>query len=40
MLLAEHVRDGEVIRVGFDGPHNRLHIFANHGDDLETEEMN
>jgi ATP-dependent Clp protease ATP-binding subunit ClpB len=22
MLLAEHVRDGEVIRVGFDGPRN------------------
>jgi hypothetical protein len=30
MLLAEHVRDGEAVRVGFDGAHNRLHIFANH----------
>jgi len=31
MLLADRVRDGEVVRVGFDGPRNRLHIFANHG---------
>ena len=30
MLLADRVRDGEVVRVGFDGPRNRLHIFANH----------
>jgi hypothetical protein len=30
MLLAERVRDGEPVRVGFDGPRNRLHIFANH----------
>jgi ATP-dependent Clp protease ATP-binding subunit ClpA len=30
MLLSERVRDGEVVRVGFDGPRNRLHIFANH----------
>jgi len=30
MLLSERVRGGEVIRVGFDGPRNRLHIFANH----------
>ena len=30
MLLSERVRDGEVVRVGFDGPRNRLHIIANH----------
>lgn len=30
MLLSDRVRDGEVVRVGFDGPHNRLDIFANH----------
>jgi ATP-dependent Clp protease ATP-binding subunit ClpA len=30
MLLADRVRDGEVVRVGFDGPCNRLHIYANH----------
>ena len=30
MLLADRVRDGEVVRVGFDGPRNRLQIFANH----------
>jgi ATP-dependent Clp protease ATP-binding subunit ClpA len=36
MLLADRVRDGEVVRVGFDGPHNRLRIFANHeGIDVE-----
>jgi hypothetical protein len=28
--LSERVRDGKVVRVGFDGPRNRLHIFANH----------
>ena len=30
MLLSERMRDGEVVRVGFDGPRNRLHIFANY----------
>ena len=51
MLLADRVRDGEVVRIGFDGPRNRLHIFANHDgnevdgmdidddDDLQIEEM-
>ena len=51
MLLAGHVRDGEVVHVGFDGPRNRLHIVANHEgnedgmdvdyveDNLEIEEM-
>ena len=36
MILAEQVRDGEVVRVGFDGPRNRLHIFPNHeGSEVE-----
>ncbi|KAI9512595.1 P-loop containing nucleoside triphosphate hydrolase protein [Russula earlei] len=36
MLLADRVRDGETVRVGFDGPRNRLHIFANHaGDEVD-----
>lgn len=36
MLLADRVRDSEVVRVGFDGPRNRLHIIANHdGSDVE-----
>ncbi|KAG7099208.1 hypothetical protein E1B28_001075 [Marasmius oreades] len=30
MILADRVRDGEVVRVRFDGPHNRLTILPNH----------
>ncbi|KIY71648.1 P-loop containing nucleoside triphosphate hydrolase protein [Cylindrobasidium torrendii FP15055 ss-10] len=30
MILSDRVRDGEVVRVGFDGPHNRLVIAPNH----------
>ncbi|KAI0801241.1 P-loop containing nucleoside triphosphate hydrolase protein [Fomes fomentarius] len=30
MILSERVRDGETIRVQFDGPHNRLQIIPNH----------
>lgn len=30
MILSERVRDGETVRVHFDGPHNRLHIIPNH----------
>lgn len=30
MLLADRVRDGETVRIGFDGPRNRLIIFPNH----------
>jgi len=30
MILSEQVRDGETIRVEFDGPHNRLRIIPNH----------
>ena len=45
MILAERVRDGEVVRVGFDGPRNRLHIFPNHegseveGMDIDYDDM-
>ncbi|KAI0068201.1 hypothetical protein BV25DRAFT_1911214 [Artomyces pyxidatus] len=51
MLLADRVRDGEIVRVGFDGPRNRLVIHPNHegaevedmdvdyDDDIEIEEM-
>lgn len=30
MLLADKVRDGETVRVTFDGPRNRLNIIPNH----------
>jgi ATP-dependent Clp protease ATP-binding subunit ClpB len=47
MILSERIRDGETIRVTFDGPHNRLMIAPNHDgtdymdadDDIEIEDM-
>lgn len=50
MLLSDRVRDGETVRVRFDGPHNRLQIVPNHegkvsedlmdiDDEIEIEEM-
>jgi ATP-dependent Clp protease ATP-binding subunit ClpB len=30
LLLSEQIRDGELVRVRFDGPHNRLVIIPNH----------
>lgn len=30
LILEDRVRDGEVARVRFDGPHNRLVILPNH----------
>jgi ATP-dependent Clp protease ATP-binding subunit ClpA len=50
MILSDRIRDGETIRVTFDGPHNRLAIIPNHEgmdvdmdddyvDDIEVEEM-
>ncbi|TDL28423.1 hypothetical protein BD410DRAFT_811557 [Rickenella mellea] len=48
LVLEGAVRDGETIRVTFDGPHNRLKIAPNHpresamdldDDDIEIEEM-
>ncbi|KAJ7225520.1 P-loop containing nucleoside triphosphate hydrolase protein [Mycena pura] len=49
-ILGDRIRDGEVVRVHFDGPSNRLVIEANHegvaapmdvdlDDDIEIEEM-
>ena len=48
MILSDRVRDGETVRVTFDGPHNRLAIIPNHDgatmdvdmdDDIEIEEI-
>jgi ATP-dependent Clp protease ATP-binding subunit ClpB len=49
LLLSDQVRDEEVVRVRFDGPHNRLYIIPNHegtggvdmdvDEDIELEEM-
>lgn len=30
MLLSDRIREGEVVRVRFDGPHNRILIVPNH----------
>ncbi|KAG8762270.1 hypothetical protein FRC12_009113 [Ceratobasidium sp. 428] len=30
LILEERIRDGEVVNVKFDGPHNRLYIVPNH----------
>ena len=30
MILSERIRDGETVKVHFDGPHNRLYIVPNH----------
>ncbi len=30
MILSERVLDGELVKVQFDGPHNRLYITPNH----------
>jgi len=30
LLLSDQVRESEVVKVRFDGPHNRLHITPNH----------
>jgi ATP-dependent Clp protease ATP-binding subunit ClpB len=50
MLLSDRIRDGERVRVRFDGPRNRLYVVPNHEgtvfddmdideDDIEIEEM-
>jgi len=43
LLLSDRVREGEVVCVRFDGPHNRLHIIPNHegvrnADSMEVDE--
>jgi ATP-dependent Clp protease ATP-binding subunit ClpB len=30
LILEDRIRDGETVKVGFDGPHNRLVIVPNH----------
>ncbi|KAF7969040.1 hypothetical protein HWV62_28433 [Athelia sp. TMB] len=39
MLLSDRVRDGEIVRVKFDGPHNRLNIIPNHQGNKDSEWM-
>ena len=39
MLLSDRVRDEEIVRVRFDGPHNRLHILPNHEGTADAEGM-
>lgn len=50
MLLSDRVRDGETVRIRFDGPRNRLHVIPNHegnadmdidmaDDDIDIEEI-
>ena len=40
MLLADRIQDGEVVRVCFDGPRNRLHIVPNHeGNEVDGMEV-
>lgn len=50
MILSDRIRDGETVRVRFDGPRNRLYIIPNHegrapeemmdvDDEIEIEEM-
>ena len=36
MILSERIRDGETVRVTFDGPHNRLQIIPNNEGTGET----
>ncbi|KAF9044590.1 hypothetical protein BDZ89DRAFT_1034178 [Hymenopellis radicata] len=38
MILSDRIRDGEVVRVRFDGPHNRLNVIPNH-DGMEMDDM-
>jgi len=39
MLLSNRIRDGETVRIRFDGPHNRLHIVPNHEGNVDMDEM-
>ncbi|RDB28882.1 hypothetical protein Hypma_015526 [Hypsizygus marmoreus] len=39
MLLSDRIRDGEIVRVRFDGPHNRLHIIPNHEGSVGDDQM-
>ena len=40
MILSERIRDGETVKVQFDGPHNRLFIVPNHegtGEEMDVD---
>jgi ATP-dependent Clp protease ATP-binding subunit ClpB len=39
MLLSDRIRDGETIRIRFDGPHNKLVIVPNHEGKADVGEM-
>lgn len=39
MLLSDRIRDGDVVRIRFDGPHNRLNIIPNHEGNKDAEWM-
>jgi len=47
LILEDRVRDGEIVKVRFDGPHNRLVIVPNHegdpnlmdGMDVDTDDL-
>jgi ATP-dependent Clp protease ATP-binding subunit ClpB len=39
MLLSDRIRDGELVRVRFDGPRNRLQILPNHEGNASEEMM-
>ncbi|KAF9459898.1 P-loop containing nucleoside triphosphate hydrolase protein [Collybia nuda] len=39
MLLSDRIRDGEIVRVRFNGPRNHLHIIPNHEGSTNVEMM-
>jgi len=39
MLLSDRVRDGETVRIRFDGPRNKLVIVPNHEGKTDGDEM-
>jgi ATP-dependent Clp protease ATP-binding subunit ClpB len=39
LLLSDRIRDGETIRVRFDGPRNRLQILPNHDASADIDGM-
>ncbi len=38
LILSDRVRDGEVVQVRHDGPHNRLNVIPNH-EGMEMDDM-
>jgi len=39
MILSDRVRDGETVRIRFDGPRNRLHVIPNHEGNADMDGM-